>query len=223
VVRVLIVEDERDLADMLAAGLRHAGHVVDVAYDGQQALTWTQERDADVIVLDRDLPLVHGDVVCRSLVSTGYPARVLMLTASGTLGDLMQGFATGADDYLAKPFAYLELLARIQALGRRAADAGERARMPIVERAGIRLDPYRQVAERDGVPLTLTPKEFGVLRELLVADGAFRTATALLDAVWDDPFDRSPDVVKVVIHALRGKLGNRNLIETVAGFGYRVR
>lgn len=222
--RVLIVEDERELADMLAAGLRHEGHTAEAVYDGAAALDWTREHDADVIVLDRDLPGVHGDVVCRTLVSRGYSARILMLTASGTLGDILEGFSIGADDYLAKPFAYLELLARITALGRRgAAESGDRNAAPIIERAGIRLDPRRQVAERDGLPLPLTPKEFGVLRELLMADGAFRTATALLDAVWDDPFARSPDVVKVVVHALRGKLGDRERIETVPGFGYRIR
>ncbi|MGC4108259.1 MAG: response regulator transcription factor [Thermomicrobiales bacterium] len=221
--RLLIVEDEHDLAEMLAIGLRHEGHVVEVEFDGAQALAWLRDNDADVVVLDRDLPMVHGDAVCRTLVAEGHPARILMLTASGTLGDLVDGFAIGADDYLPKPFAYLELLARIQALGRRTGrDGARRAGASVLERAGIRLDLRRQIAEKDGIPLNLTPKELGVLRVLLEADGAYRTATNLLDAVWDDPFARSTDVVKVVIHALRGKLGDRRIVETGPGFGYRI-
>jgi len=219
--RLLIVEDERDLAEMLAQGLRNEGHVVEVAHDGAAALAWTRDHEADVVLLDRDLPVVHGDTVCRTLLAEGYPARILMLTAAGSLGDLVGGFELGADDYLAKPFAYLELLARIDALGRRRAPTASRA-ASLLERGGIRLDLRRQVAEIEGRPLALAPKELGVLRELLAADGAFRTPTALLDAVWEDAFARSTDVVKVVIHALRGKLGDRQLIETVPGYGYRI-
>jgi DNA-binding response OmpR family regulator len=216
--RLLIVEDDEPLAETLATGLRHDGHVVDVAPDGARALAWLDDHPVDVVILDRDLPAVHGDTVCRTLVADGHPARILMLTAAATLDSLVNGFELGADDYLAKPFAYVELRARIESLGRRAHERGA----SIVERGALRIDLRRQVAEWRGLPLPLTPKEFGVLRELLAANGAFRTATNLLDAVWDDPFDRSPDVVKVVIHALRRKLGDPGVIETVPGFGYRI-
>jgi DNA-binding response OmpR family regulator len=218
--RLLIVEDDRPLAETLASGLRHEGYVVDVAHDGAQALAWLRDNDADVVILDRDLPVVHGDTVCRALVDDGNPARILMLTAASSLDSLVDGFDLGADDYLTKPFAYLELRARIEALGRRERAAGGSS---VLERGDVRLDLRRQAAEHRGLPLHLTPKELGVLRELLAADGAFRTATNLLDAVWDDPFDRSTDVVKVVIHGLRRKLGRDEVIETVAGFGYRIR
>jgi DNA-binding response OmpR family regulator len=216
--RLLIVEDDEPLAETLAAGLRHEGHVVDVAPDGAQALAWLDDHPVDVVILDRDLPAVHGDTVCRTLVADGHPARILMLTAASSLDNLVNGFELGADDYLAKPFAYVELRARIEALGRRTHERGS----SILERGQIRIDLRRQVAERNGLPLSLTPKEFAVLHELVAAEGAFRTATNLLDAAWDDPFDRSTDVVKVVIHALRRKLGDPNVIETVPGFGYRI-
>lgn len=221
--RLLIVEDDEPLAETLASGLRHEGHVVDVARDGAGALAWLRDNDVDVVILDRDLPVVHGDTVCRELVADGNPARILMLTAASSLDSLVGGFDLGADDYLAKPFAYVELRARIEALGRRDRAADGRASATILERGNLRLDLRRQVAEHRGLPLHLTPKELGVLRELLAADGAFRTAMNLLDAVWDDPFDRSTDVVKVVIHGLRRKLGDDQVIETVAGFGYRIR
>jgi len=221
--RLLIVEDDGPLAETLASGLRHEGYLVDVARDGAEALAWLHDNDADVVILDRDLPVVHGDTVCRALVAEGNPARILMLTAASSLDSLVDGFDLGADDYLAKPFAYVELRARIQALGRRERAADGVVGASILERGDLRLDLRRQVAEHRGLPLQLTPKELGVLRELLVADGAFRTTTNLLDAVWDDPFDRSTDVVKVVIHGLRRKLGDPDLIETVPGFGYRIR
>lgn len=221
--RLLIVEDDEPLAETLASGLRHEGYLVDVARDGAEALAWLHDNDADVVILDRDLPVVHGDTVCRTLVTEGNPARILMLTAASSLDSLVDGFDLGADDYLAKPFAYVELRARIQALGRRERATDGTVGTSVLERGEVRLDLRRQVAERRGLPLTLTPKELGVLRELLVADGAFRTTTSLLDAVWDDPFDRSTDVVKVVIHGLRRKLGDPDLIETVPGFGYRIR
>jgi DNA-binding response OmpR family regulator len=216
--RLLIVEDDTPLADTLAAGLRHEGYLVDVARDGAQALTWLDDHTVDVVILDRDLPVVHGDTVCRTLVADGHPARILMLTAASSLDNLVNGFELGADDYLAKPFAYIELRARIEALGRRTHEAGG----SILERGDLRIDTRRQVAERMGMPLQLTPKEFGVLREFVSANGAYRTATNLLDAVWDDPFDRTTDVVKVVVHSLRRKLGEAEVIETVAGFGYRI-
>jgi DNA-binding response OmpR family regulator len=216
--RLLIVEDDIPLADTLAAGLRHEGYLVDVARDGAQALTWLEDHPCDVVILDRDLPVVHGDTVCRTLIADGHTARILMLTAASSLDNLVNGFELGADDYLAKPFAYIELRARIEALGRRTREGGS----SIMESGDLRIDTRRQVAERQGMPLALTPKEFGVLRELVSANGAFRTATNLLDAVWDDPFDRTTDVVKVVIHSLRRKLGEDEVIETVAGFGYRI-
>jgi DNA-binding response OmpR family regulator len=221
--RILIVEDERDLADMLAAGLRREGMLVNVAYDGQQGLDLASDYDPDVIVLDRDLPVLHGDDVCRRLLEWSHPARILMLTAAGEIGDVVSGLSRGADDYLRKPFSYLELLARIEALGRRSPNRGEGVTQPTLERSGVRLDARRGIVEREGIPLQLTPKEFGVLRAIMQADGAFRTPTQLLDEVWEDSFARTTDVVKVVIHSLRTKLVDRSLIEMVPGFGYRMR
>ncbi len=216
--RLLIVEDDEPLAETLAAGLRHEGHLVNVAPDGATALAWLDDHPVDVVILDRDLPVIHGDTVCRTLVTDGYPVRILMLTAAGSLDSLVNGFELGADDYLAKPFAYLELRSRIEALGRRTRDSGS----TILERGDIRLDLRRQVVERNGLPVHLTPKEYAVLYELLAAQSAYRSATNLLDAAWDDPFDRTTDVVKVVIHSLRRKLGPPSVIETVPGFGYRI-
>ncbi|MCA9834108.1 MAG: response regulator transcription factor [Thermomicrobiales bacterium] len=194
---------------------------MNTCHNGRDALAWLQENEPEVVVLDRDLPEVHGDIVCRQLVGQGHPARILMLTASGTIDDLVQGFSLGADDYLAKPFSYLELLARIEALTRRAPTrSGQMA--GILEYGAIRIDTRTQTVECQGLPVQLTPKEYGVLRELLGAAGSFRTSTQLLDAVWDDPFDRTVDVVKVTIHSLRGKLDHRGRIETVVGYGYRL-
>lgn len=218
---ILIVEDERDLASTLQRGLRNRGYLVNVCHSGRDALDWLEENEPDVIILDRDLPEVHGDTVCRSLVANGHPSRILMLTASGTLDDLVQGFSLGADDYLAKPFSYLELLARIDALARRAPDRAG-GQVGVLVHSVIRIDTRAQTVECNGLPLQLTPKEYGVLRELVLAAGAYRTSTQLLDAVWDDPFDRTVDVVKVTIHALRGKLDHRHRIQTVTGFGYRL-
>jgi DNA-binding response OmpR family regulator len=217
--RILIVEDERDLADTLTAGLRGEGFTVDAVGDGAAALTFLGEHDVDVIILDRDLPELSGDAVCRALTAIDYPARVLMLTAAGTLSDRVAGLELGADDYLPKPFAYLELLARIRALGRR---GGTSPRAMILEHSGVRLDPARRLAERDGRPLRLTPKELGVLQVLLESGGGVVTPTELLDLVWTDDGDRSRGVVKVVVHALRRKLGEPSVIITEAGFGYRM-
>ncbi len=219
--QILIVEDEPTLVAMLQRGLRAQGYQVNACHNGRDALAWLQDHDADVVVLDRDLPVVHGDTVCRQLVSEGNPARILMLTASGTLDDLVQGFSLGADDYLAKPFSYLELLVRIEALARRSPERIGRS-VGILEYGVIRIDARAQTAECNGYPLQLAPKEYGILRELVLAAGAYRTSTQLLDAVWDDPFDRTVDVVKVTIHSLRGKLDQRDRIQTVTGFGYRL-
>ncbi len=216
--RVLLVEDEADLADTLADGLRREGYLVDVARDGAAALSLAATTDVDVIVLDRDLPVLHGDAVCRTLVSQQYPARILMLTAAGTLGDRVAGLDLGADDYLAKPFAYLELLARIRALGRRSGTASS----AVLEHSGVRLDSSRRIAERDGHPVRLTLKEFGVLEALLEAGGGWITAEDLLDAVWDEPLDRTRGVVKIVVHTLRRKLGAPAVIQSAAGYGYRM-
>lgn len=217
--RVLIVEDEDDLARTLADGLRDEGFTVDTAADGAAALVHLGRHDADVVVLDRDLPVLHGDAVCRALVAAEHPARILMLTAAGTLSDRVTGLDLGADDYLAKPFAYLELVARIRALGRR---GGTAAAGRVLERQGVRLDTDRRIAERDGRPLRLTPKEMAVLQALLEADGGVLTPTDLLDAVWEDPFDTSRGVVKVVVFSLRRKLGDPPVISTEAGHGYRI-
>ena len=216
--RVLLVEDQADLADTLADGLRREGYLVDVARDGAAALSLAATTDVDVIVLDRDLPVLHGDAVCRTLVAQQYPARILMLTAAGTLGDRVAGLDLGADDYLAKPFAYLELLARIRALGRRSGTASS----AVLEHSGVRLDSSRRIAERDGHPVRLTLKEFGVLEALLGAGGGWITAEDLLDAVWDEPLDRTRGVVKIVVHTLRRKLGAPAVIQSAAGYGYRM-
>jgi DNA-binding response OmpR family regulator len=216
--RVLLVEDEADLADTLAEGLRREGYLVDVARDGAAALSLAATTDIDVIVLDRDLPVLHGDAVCRTLVAQQYPARILMLTAAAALGDRVSGLDLGADDYLAKPFAYLELLARIRALGRRSGAASN----AVLEHSGVRLDTSRRIAEREGHPVRLTLKEFGVLEALLGARGGWVTAEELLDDVWDEPLDRTRGVVKIVVHTLRRKLGAPAVIQSAVGYGYRM-
>jgi DNA-binding response OmpR family regulator len=217
-VRVLVVEDERVLADAIGAGLRGAALAVDVVYDGDTALERLNVNDYDVVVLDRDLPAVHGDDVCRALAGTGAPVRVLMLTAAGDLADRIEGLDLGADDYLSKPFAFAELVARVRALGRRARLPAP----PVLERAGVRLDPARRQASRDGRPLPLRAKEFLVLEELLRADGALVSAERLLEKAWDENIDPFTHVVRVTIMTLRRKLGEPPLIETIAGAGYRI-
>ncbi|GAB3766261.1 response regulator transcription factor [Microlunatus parietis] len=217
--RILIVEDETDLAETLTTGLRGEGFTVDAVHDGDAALTFLGDHDVDVVLLDRDLPALSGDAVCRALAAIGHPARILMLTAAGTLSDRVTGLDLGADDYLAKPFAYLELLARIRALGRR---GGGSVAAAILEHSGVRLDPARRLAERDGKPLRLTPKELGVLQVLLESAGGVVTPAELLDQVWTDDGERSRSVVKVVVHALRRKLGEPSVIITESGLGYRM-
>ncbi|MFB4314836.1 response regulator transcription factor [Actinomadura sp. 21ATH] len=216
--RVLVVEDERVLADAIATGLRREALAVDVAYDGAGALERAGVNDYDVIVLDRDLPRIHGDDVCKQLVTQRYPARIIMLTAAGELDDRVEGLSIGADDYLAKPFAFAELIARVRALGRRAAAPLP----PVLERAGISLDPGRREVARDGRPVELTRKEFAVLEVLLSADGAVVSSEQLLEKAWDEHIDPFTNVVRVTMMTLRKKLGDPPVIETVPGVGYRL-
>ncbi|WP_433473237.1 response regulator transcription factor [Spirillospora sp. CA-142024] len=216
--RVLVVEDERVLADAIATGLRRETLAVDVAYDGAGALERAGVNEYDVIVLDRDLPKVHGDDVCKQLVALRYPARIIMLTAAGELDDRVEGLSIGADDYLAKPFAFAELIARVRALGRRAAAPLP----PVLERAGITLDPARREVARDGRPVELTRKEFAVLEVLLSADGAVVSSEHLLEKAWDEHIDPFTNVVRVTMMTLRKKLGDPPVIETVPGVGYRL-
>ncbi|WP_199439347.1 response regulator transcription factor [Umezawaea beigongshangensis] len=215
--RVLVVEDERLLADAVAEGLRRFSAAVDVCYDGGAAMERIGVHDYDVVVLDRDLPAVHGDVVCRSLVDAGGTTRVLMLTAAGEVGDRVHGLGLGADDYLTKPFAFAELVARVQALARRAAPALP----PVLERAGVVLDVARHQVSRDGRFLALSPKEFAVLRVFMGARGAVVSAEELLEKAWDEHADPFTNAVRVAVMTLRRKLGPPPLIETVPGAGYR--
>jgi DNA-binding response OmpR family regulator len=214
--RVLLVEDEQPLAKYIAAGLRKHGFAVDVAFDGRAALDKCVATPYDVVVLDRDLPVVHGDTVCRELADQG-TARILMLTASGTVEDRVEGLTLGADDYLGKPFAFTELVAWVRAVSRRSAPA-----TPPVLRAGdVVLDPARRTAERAGRLLHLTPKEFGVLEQLLAAGGSVVSAETLLDKVWDEHADPFTNAVRITVGTLRRKLGDPPLIDTVTGAGYR--
>ena len=217
--RVLVVEDEVPLADAVARGLRREGFAVDVAYDGDIGLEKAMMTRYDVVVLDRDLPLLSGDDLCRQLTSDGSLTRVLMLTAAGGLADRVQGLELGADDYLGKPFAFEELVARVRALGRRATPAA-----PPVLRGpgGLVLDPARRTATRDGVPLELTRKELGVLEELLRAEGAAVSSEELLERVWDEHADPATTIVRVTVMTLRKKLGDPPVVQTVVGVGYRM-
>jgi DNA-binding response OmpR family regulator len=217
--RVLVVEDERDLADAVVRGLCRRGFAVDLAPDGAQALEKTWVSDYDVIVLDRDLPEVHGDEVCRRLAGEGSLSRILMLTAAGTVGDRVEGLGLGADDYLPKPFAFDELVARVHALGRRA----HRPVQPVLRRHDLELDPARGLASRAGRRLDLTHKELAVLRLLLAADGAIVSAEMLLERAWDEHADPFTNTVRVTLSNLRRKLGEPPLIETVNGAGYVIR
>jgi DNA-binding response OmpR family regulator len=216
--RVLVVEDEKQLAETIARGLRREGAAVDVALDGGAALDKAVVTEYEVIILDRDLPVVHGDEVCRKLRDGHCEARILMLTASASTADLVDGLGLGADDYLAKPFAFAELVARVQALARR-----PRAVPTVLERSGVSVDTGRRAAIRDGRELTLTRKEFGVLEQLMLADGAVVSAETLLDRVWDEHTDPFTNVVRVVLMTLRRKLGDPPIIDTVTGAGYRLR
>jgi DNA-binding response OmpR family regulator len=221
-VKVLVVEDQKELAEAVARGLRQQGMTVDVAFDGQAALDHVLDHAGlatyDVVVLDRGLPKVHGDDVCRTLAAKGCNSRVLMLTAASTIEDKVDGLGLGADDYLAKPFHFAELVARVRALGRRANPPS-----PLTLAHGnLELDPTKHVAVRGGVRLALTPKEFAVLELLLNARGAAVSAEELLERVWDEFADPFTSTVKVTVGRLRAKLGDPPLIETVPRTGYRV-
>ena len=216
--RVLVVEDEQVLADAVATGLRRESMAVDVVYDGDAALERISVNDYDVVVLDRDLPLVHGDDVCRQVVGSGLATRVLMLTAAGDVADRVEGLTLGADDYLAKPFAFPELIARIRALGRRAVPALP----PVLERAGLRVDPSRREVVRDGRQVPLSPKEFAVLEVLMRANGAAVSSEQLLEKAWDENADPFTNVVRVTVMTLRRKLGEPAVVLTVPGAGYRI-
>jgi DNA-binding response OmpR family regulator len=217
-VRILVAEDERLLADAVAEWLRREAFAVDVAYDGDAALERLGVNEYDVVVLDRDLPVVHGDDVCRALVDSGSDTRILMLTAAASVRDRVAGLGLGADDYLTKPFAFVELSARVHALSRRARPASP----PVLERQGIRLDPARREVYRDGRHIALARKEFAVLAELLRADGTVVSAEDLLERAWDEHIDPFTNVVRVTVMKLRRKLGEPQVIETVPGVGYRV-
>jgi DNA-binding response OmpR family regulator len=212
------VEDEERLANTIARGLRREGMAVDVVLDGKSALTKAAVNNYDVIVLDRNLPVIHGDDVCRQLVANQTLSRILMLTAAGSINDRVTGLELGADDYLPKPFALAELVARIRALSRRAVTPLP----PVLTRGDLVLDPARHVAERRGVDLGLTKKEFALLEVLLSAEGRVVSAEELLEKVWDENTDPFTNVVRVTIMTLRKKLGDPPLIETLTGVGYKI-
>jgi DNA-binding response OmpR family regulator len=216
--RVLVIEDDEELAETVAAGLRHARIAVDIALDGEAGLARALVNDYDVIVLDRDLPSMHGDQVCARLVADGARCRVLMLTGAASNDDLVDGLGLGADDYLAKPFAFAVLLTRIGALARRA----QPSIPPVLEAGDVVLDTARRSAQRSGRELELTPKEFGALELLLAARGRVVSAEELLTRVWDENADPFTAAVRVTISRLRAKLGDPPVIETVAKAGYRI-
>ncbi|WP_116101219.1 response regulator transcription factor [Amycolatopsis thermalba] len=216
--RVLVVEDDEEMARTVATGLRRARMAVDVAFDGPGGLDRALGNDYDVIVLDRDLPGVPGDDVCAELVAAGCRSRVLMLTAAASTEDLVEGLGLGADDYLAKPFDFPALVARIGALARRAHPAVP----PALRHGDLVVDTARRTASRGGRALELAPKEFGVLELLLAAQGRAVPAEELLERVWDEAADPFTHAVKITISRLRAKLGDPPVIETVAKRGYRV-
>jgi DNA-binding response OmpR family regulator len=215
---VLVVEDERLLADAIADGLRRQAMAVDVAYDGDAALERLAVNSYDVVVLDRDLPRTSGDEVCTALVDSGADTRILMLTAATAVTQRVAGLGLGADDYLTKPFAFAELVARVHALARRSRPAAP----PVLERQGVCLDQHRRTVTRDDQPVALSRKEFAVLVELLRADGGVVSAEELLEKAWDEHTDPFTGVVRFVVMTLRRKLGDPPLIETVPGAGYRI-
>ena len=216
--RVLVIEDDAELAEAIGAGLRREQMAVDIAHDGPAGLDLALVNGHDVIVLDRDLPGLHGDDVCTELVTAGGRSRVLMLTAAATIEDRVDGLGLGADDYLPKPFAFAELVARVRALLRRT----QPALPPVLTRGDIMLDPGRRVVSRGGRILDLGPKEFGVLELLLAAQGRVVPAEELLQRVWDEMADPFTTAVKVTISRLRRKLGDPPVIDTIAQAGYRI-
>ena len=214
--RVLVIEDDREMAEVIASGLGRAQIAADIALDGPSGLAQALINDYDVIVLDRDLPGLHGDEVCTRLTSEGCRSRVLMLTAAATRDDLVDGLGLGADDYLTKPFDFPVLVARIGALFRRA----QPAIPPLLRHGELVLDTAKRQAYRGNCRLELTPKEFGVLELLLAAQGRAVSAEELLARAWDETADPFTSAVKITISRLRAKLGNPPLIETVAKSGY---
>ncbi|MFJ7493455.1 response regulator transcription factor [Streptomyces sp. NPDC097727] len=216
--RVLVVEDDEEMAQTVAAGLRRAQMAVDVTFDGPNGLERALFRDYDVIVLDRDLPGMHGDKVCAELIAAGCRSRVLMLTAAATAEDLVDGLSLGADDYLPKPFDFPVLIARIGALARRAHPAVP----PTLRHGDLVVDTSRRSASRGDRLLELAPKEFGVLELLMASKGRAVSAEELLERVWDEAADPFTSAVKITISRLRAKLGNPSVIETVAKSGYRI-
>jgi DNA-binding response OmpR family regulator len=217
-VRVLVADDEKLLADTIAEGLRRLSMAVDVCYDGQAAMDLVSTNRYDVAVLDRDMPIRSGDDVCESIAASSDNVRVLMLTAASGIRDKVDGLSIGADDYLTKPFAFAELVARVQSLGRRSRPAVK----PVLEQAGIVVDPARHFAVRDGRVLDLTPKEFAVLEVMLRADGEIVSAEDLLEQAWDENADPFTNAVRVAMMTLRRKLGEPQIIETVPRAGYRM-
>jgi len=216
--RILVAEDERRLAGAIARGLRREGMAVDITHDGASALFKARVVPYDVVVLDRDLPEMHGDEVCRRLSDSERETKVLMLTAADGIDDVVDGLTLGADDYLPKPFQWKELVARIRALARRAGPA----RPAVLRRGDVVLDPARHTVTRAGVDVDLTPKEFGVLEALMAADGAAVSVEDLLHRVWDEHADPFTNTVRMTIMTLRRKLGDPPVLETVMGAGYRI-
>ncbi|MTD53965.1 response regulator [Amycolatopsis sp. RM579] len=214
----MVVEDEAALADAIARGLRREGMAVDVALNGDDGHEKASITRYDVVLLDRDLPGMPGDELCKEIVASGELTRVLMLTASGTVSDRVEGLSLGADDYLAKPFAFPELVARVRALGRRATPAAP----PLLTAGDVELDPARRTVRRAAGPVELTRKEFGVLEVLMSAKGAVVSSEELLERVWDENADPFTTTVRVTVMTLRKKLGEPGIIETVVGSGYRV-
>ena len=216
--RVLVVEDARSLADVLVEGLRDQGMAVDAAHDGLEAAAKLGVNAYDVVVLDRDLPGIHGDTLCQMITERDGRAMVLMLTAAGAPGDRVAGLGLGADDYLAKPFHFPELVLRVRALARRQ----PAARARVLRAAGIELDEVRRTVTRDGRQLDLSVKEFGVLAALVRAQPAFLSAEDLLEQAWDEHADPFTNTVTVTIGRPRRKLGDPPVITTTPGVGYRI-
>lgn len=215
--RVLIVEDDPFMADAVRTGLRREAMAADIASTGEEALEVIAGDEYDVVVLDRDLPGIHGDDVCRAIAADHPRVRVLMLTAARTLDDRVEGFEIGADDYLPKPFEFPELVARLRALERRTGPA----RPPILEGHGVRLDPFRREVYRGGRLIRLSPKEFAVLHTLMAAQGGVLSAESLLEKAWDANADPFTNTTRVTISNLRKRLGHPWVIQTVPGVGYR--